>query len=130
MIEFAKKNTSLNLTSAKNKLGDEVIGYNRIALSRYEKIDVERAEEWLNQDIEKARKFASKFGLDKHEPVIFFLFYIGHSRWKEVEGILKLIKHGEYIKATLILTNHRFIRNNPSLGGILGTKIVKDDRTL
>lgn len=128
--DFVKKHVLLNLTPQKNLLGKDVIGYGRVPLNRHEKITQELADEWLSQDIEKARKFVSKYELGKNDVCVFLAFYVGRENWNDIIKVLKLIQYGENTKAALTLTNSRFLRNNPSLGGILGSKIVKGERTL
>lgn len=131
MIDFIKKNTLLALEPKRNLLGDLVIGYNRPALGRYERINLEQAEEWLLQDIEKARKEVAHYGLSNNEVAIFIAFYIGRKRWNEGKPLFRLLaESGPKGKAAVVLTNHRWFQNNPSLGGLLGNLILKDVKTL
>jgi hypothetical protein len=130
MIDFIKKHCLLCLVPKRNLLGDVVVGYNRPALNRHEKINVEQANEWLVQDIEKARKEVDKHGLHESELAVFVAFYIGRRRWKEADSLFNLLRDGEKTKAALILTNHRWFANNPSLGVELAKKILKGEKSL
>lgn len=130
MIEFIKKNTLLALEPKRNLLGDLIIGYNRPALGRHERINLEQANEWLVQDIEKAKKEVAKNGLEGNEVAAFIAFYIGRRRWDEARPLFNLLKSGDKVKGAVVLTNHRWFQNNPSLGALLGNMILKDQKVL
>jgi hypothetical protein len=130
VIDFIKKHTLLALEPKRNLLGDLVIGYNRPALGRHERINMEQANEWLSEDIEKAKKEVAKQGLDGNEVAAFIAFYIGRRRWDEARPLFNLIKSGDKVKGAVVLTNHRWFKNNPSLGGLLGNLILKDTKNL
>jgi hypothetical protein len=130
MIDFIKKNILLALEPKRNLLGDLTIGYNRPTLGRHERINLEQANEWLLEDIEKARKEVSKNGLDNHDIALFIAFYIGRRRWEEAKPLFKVMKEGPSSKAAVILANHRWFTNNPSLGGYLASRLAKGVKTL
>ena len=132
MIEdFIKKNVLLALEPKRNLLGDLVVGYNRPALGRHERINLEQADEWLPQDIEKARKEVSHYGLAGNDVAVFIAFYIGRRRWDEAKPLFRLLaESGSKTKAAVVLTNHRWFQNNPTLGAHLGNLILKDIKTL
>ncbi len=129
-MDFFKKNLMLNLQAERNRLGDVVVGYNRPALNRTERVSLEEANEWLAQDIEKARKEAAKYEQDKNEPVIFVLHYIGRRRWAEAAHFLGLVKDRQLVKAALVLSNSKWFKNNFTLAALLAQKIVKGEKTL
>ena len=128
--EFIKKNILIALVPKRNPLGDLVVGYNRPALGRHERINVEQAEEWLPQDIEKARKEVAKHGLGDNDIAVFVAFYIGRRRWEEARSLFKLLSSGDRVKSALVLTNHRWFTGNPTLGAFLGKMILKDEKIL
>lgn len=130
MIEFIKRNTRLDLIPARNKLGDLVIGWNRPALNKDERITLDVADEWLPEDIEKARKAVARYALDKSEPAVFIAFYIGQRRWPEASGFFELLKTGQAAKAALVISNSKWFRNNPALGCYLAKKIAQGEKTL
>ena len=130
LTDFIKKNTLLALTPKRNSLGDSIIGWNRPALSRYERITVEQANDWLPQDVEKARKVVAKHGLASNEVCVFVAFYISRKRWYEAEHFFKLVAEGHKTKAALVLSNSKWFSINPSLGGEIASKIAKGETKL
>lgn len=130
IVDFIKKNTLLGLTPKRNLLGDKIIGWNRPIQDPKETTTLEKAEEWLSQDIEKARKEVAKQGLDGNDVALFIAFYITRKRWAEAKLFWKYLREGERAKAALFLTNGRWMRNNPSLAAEIGGKIMKGETTL
>lgn len=130
MKDYIKKNTPLGLQPKRNLLGDKIIGWNRLAQDPKETTTLEKADEWLAQDIEKARKEVAKQGLDGNEVALFVAFYITRKRWQEAKLFWKYLREGERAKAALFLTNGRWMRNNPSLAAEIGSKIVKGETKL
>lgn len=130
IIDFIKSNVNLALSPKRNRLGDLTLGYNRVTHDKNEQVSIEVADSWLEQDVQKARKYVAKWSLDKHEPLVFTAFYVGRRRWNELEPILDSLKNGERVKAAVNLTNKTWFRTNPSLGAVIGNKIIKNEKTL
>ena len=128
--DFIKRHCLLCLEPKRNLLGDRVIGYNRPARGN-EQITVETAEQWLHEDVEKAKKHLAKFyQMSDNEPLVFVAFYVGRRRWGDAGLIFQLVAEGQRVKAALKLTNSSMFRNNPSLGSVLAKKIVEGEKTV
>jgi hypothetical protein len=125
--DYIKKNTLLGLRTKRNLLGDKIIGWNRLTQDSKESVSLEQAEDWLKEDIEKARKEVAKSGLDGNEIALFIAFYITRKRWAEAKLFWRYLREGQNAKAALFLTNGRWMRNNPSLGSEIGRKILKGE---
>lgn len=130
ILDYIKKNTLLGLSVKRNLLGDKIIGWNRLARDSKETVSLEKADEWLLEDIEKARKEVAKQQLDNNEIALFVAFYITRKRWAEASLFWKYLREGQNAKAALFLTNGRWMRNNPSLGAEIGGKILKGETKL
>jgi hypothetical protein len=136
MIDFLKKNSILALEKPKrNLMGDLVIGWNRKARDHTESVTLEKANEWLLQDIEKARKAVNKqCGLGDNDVLVFILFYVGTRRFKDFNEFLNQFNEvtctRDLSKIALSLTNHRYFKNNPMLASLLAKKILQKETKL
>ena len=136
MEEFIKKNVLLALDRPKrNLLGDLCIGWNRPARGTSESVSMEKAHEWLKQDIEKARKQANKVAaLGSNDVAVFILFYIGVRRYDEFYKFLRDLSEADAkrdkVRLAIEITNHRYFQSNPSLAVYLAKKVLTGEKTL